>query len=297
MANDILRVGIVQTSLDYNNAWDQSAAWPGSVQISLLEEIRAKKEIRHHLASLRGFEHPADIVLLPELSVPVGYENKLIKAAEKLESIVIAGLDYKVESSDPRKVSNEAIVIVPSKINGKRIAASTSVRRVGKTYAAPQEAAALEKGAIEFVPNPTVWLFKSDDFGDFGVAVCYDFMDLDRISMYRTKIQTLFILAYNRDTTSFHHMAESISRTVFCNVVVCNCGYYGDSLAVSPFREAYERTVYRHSGQKLPTAQIVELPLESLRLLQNGSAKSGKFKNLPPGYKEFWNLVEKGEVL
>ncbi|MFZ5961913.1 hypothetical protein ACOXXX_03090 [Thalassococcus sp. BH17M4-6] len=297
MANDILRVGIIQTSLDYSNAWDQSAAWPGSVQISLLEEARAKKEIRHHLASLRGFEHPADIVMLPELSVPIGYENKLIKAAEKLESIVIAGLDYKVESFNPRKVSNEAIVIVPSKINGKRIAASTSVRRVGKTYAAPQEAAALEKGSIEFVPNPTVWLFKSGELGDFGVAVCYDFMDLDRISMYRTKIQTLFILAYNRDTTSFHHMAESISRTVFCNVVVCNCGYYGDSLAVSPFRESYERTVYRHSGLKLPNAQIVELPLESLRLQQSGSTKSGRFKNLPPGYKDFWKLVEKDEVL
>jgi len=108
-------------------------------------------------------------------------------------------------------------------------------------------------------------------------------MDLDRIAMYRNKIQTLFILAYNRDTTSFHHVAETIARTVFCNVVVCNCGFYGDSLAVSPFRESYDRTVYRHTGQKLANVQIVELPLESLRLQQNG-ATDNKFKRLPPGY-------------
>lgn len=283
MLNEYLRVGIVQTSLDYNSAWQSGVDWQDTLQISFLEEARAKKEIRYQLASLRSLEQPADIVLLPELAVPRGYENRLVKAAEKLESIIIAGMDYKVESNCPAKVSNEAIIIVPKVLNGIRVSASTSVRRIGKTYAAPGEAIKLKNLGVEFEPDPTVWLFKSDIFGDFGVAVCYDFMDLDRIAMYRNKIQTLFILAYNRDTTSFHHVAETIARTVFCNVVVCNCGFYGDSLAVSPFRESYDRTVYRHTGQKLANVQIVELPLESLRLQQNG-ATDNKFKRLPPGY-------------
>ena len=135
------------------------------------------------------------------------------------------------------------------------------------------------------MPSPTVWVFESRELGKFGVAVCYDFMDLDRVVMYRNRIHTLFILGYNRDTTSFGHIAEALSRMLFCNVVVCNCAQYGGSLAVSPFREPYKRTVYKHSGLNLPNAQIVELPLAELDVHQRGKLSS-EFKSLPPGFSE-----------
>ena len=96
-------------------------------------------------------------------------------------------------------------------------------------------------------------------------------MDLDRIVMYRNKIQTLFVLAYNRDTTSFDHLSEGLGRMLFCNVVACNCGKFGGSHAMSPFRKPYRRTIYRHSGQGLPNAQLIELPLAGLLAHQKGS--------------------------
>ena len=117
-------------------------------------------------------------------------------------------------------------------------------------------------------------------------------MDLDRIVMYRNKIQTLFILAYNRDTTSFDHLAEALSRMLFCNVVVCNCGQFGGSLAVSPFREPFLRSIYRHSGQRLPHAQLIQLPLAELAAQQQG-AGSKVFKSLPPGFDGIQMLNEK----
>ena len=110
-------------------------------------------------------------------------------------------------------------------------------------------------------------------------------MDLDRIVMYRNKIQTLLILAYNRDTTSFDHLAEALSRMLFCNVVICNCGQFGGSLAVSPFREPFHRLIYRHAGQGLPHAQVVQLPLEILLEHQQG-IKHTDLKSLPPGFDD-----------
>jgi predicted amidohydrolase len=297
MLKNTLHVGIIQTSLDYEAAWQNSDAWDDTVRMSYFEEKRAKKEIRHYLASLYALEKKPDIILLPELSVPLGYENKLKRSAEAMESIIIAGLDYKVENKITPAVSNEAIVIVPRKIRGKKIARRTEIRRIGKTYAAPEEENKLKALGVNFKSHPTVWLFESPDFGTFGVAVCYDFMDLDRIVLYRNKIQTLFVLAYNRDITSFDHIAQSIARTVFCNVIISNCGYYGGSLAVSPYRDSYKRTVYQHSGAKLTNAQIVELPLRALKDHQDRKPSSKHFKNLPPGFPTKHTLTVKNETV
>ena len=300
--NTVLRVGVVQTTLNHEAAWPGTGTglWPAGVRMSTVEEERAKREIRHHLAFLRTTAPRPDIVVLPELSVPIGFERHLKRAAESLEAIVIGGLDYIVESptSEPA-VSNQATIIVPRRLNGRRISRRTAVRRVGKTYPAPAEKEKLNRvhgGAVSFRPNPVVWIFESPQLGNFGVAVCYDFVDLNRLVLYRRRIQTLFILAYNRDTTSFDHIAEAAARTVFCNVVVCNCGFFGGSLAVAPLREPYRRIVYKHSGQGLATSQVIELPLASLQTHQE-TGSVDFFKSLPPGFAEVVRLSSDTESL
>lgn len=301
MVNKTLNVGVIQTSLRDEAAWidDKSGNWQQCVRMSALEERRAKKEIRHFLASIRRMERQADIVLFPELAVPIGFERKLRKAAEELESIIIAGLDYHIENVSPPTVSNEAVVIVPRRLRGQQIALRTGLRRVGKTYPSQGEERRLLNitgASVKFESHPEVWIFESEDLGKFAVAICYDFMDLDRIVMYRNKIQTLFILAYNRDTTSFDHLAEALGRMLFCNVVVCNCGKFGGSQAVSPFRKPYKRTIYRHSGQNLPNAQLIELPLAELLAHQEGN-ESKNFKSLPPGFSDHIALTAQKKVI
>lgn len=302
MLNDKLRIGVIQTSLNADAAWvdDETGDWQQCVRMSAVEERRAKKEIRHYLSSLRGLDSRPDIILLPELSVPLGFVAKLKAAAEKLESIIIAGLDYRIETGEALPtVSNEAVVIVPRRLGGKQIARRTEIRRVGKTYPAPTEKRKLQAitgASVAFLAHPTVWIFESPDLGKFAVAICYDFMDLDRIVMYRNKVQTLFILAYNKDTTSFDHLAEALSRMLFCNVVVCNCGQFGGSLAVSPYREPYFRSIYRHAGQHLPNAQLIQLPLAALAAHQQGEY-NGELKSLPPGFDDIKALDQKTQPI
>lgn len=139
--NEHLNVAVIKTSLDFQVAWsdDYSGKWESIVQISKQEERQAKKEIRYFLSSLRGTSSQRwpYFILFPEQSIPRGFERYLKKSAEKLESIVIAGSDYRIESGGAdATVVNEALVIVPRKIKGMKIGTHTQVRRVGKLYPA-----------------------------------------------------------------------------------------------------------------------------------------------------------------
>ncbi|POR54090.1 hypothetical protein [Bosea psychrotolerans] len=285
-----LKLGIVQTSLD------PAAAWVTGTKMSPGEEERAITEIRGFFAAFRQEKIPPDIIVLPELAVPSGFETQLRRMAGQMQSVVIAGFDYR-DGGSPGEVHNEALLIVPKRWRDRAMGAKVTTRRIGKTYAAPEEDKKLRAIAHTFQRDPSVWLFDGGEIGTFGVMVCYDFLDLERIAMYRGKVQHLFILALNKDATSFRHVAEAVARMAFCNVIICNCGHFGGSLAVSPYRLSERRTIYQHAGPSLATAQIIELPVASLDLHQHGAdpMKDGvkEFKSLPPGYIFSTVLIER----
>ena len=190
-------------------------------------------------------------------------------------------------------------MVVPSHWRGRRISRTSVVRYIRKSYPSDAERRELGNWGLTLAQDPNVWLFDGGEIGTFGVAVCYDFLDLERVTMYRGEIQHLFVIAYNRDTNSFDHAAEALARMIFCNVVICNCGHYGGSAVVSPYWRPEKRTIYRHSGAGLRTSQLVELPVNGLVNHQAGSppvtpSTSGRrepiFKGLPPGFRRSVDL-------
>jgi predicted amidohydrolase len=285
-----LRVGIIQTTVDAN------AAWSAGLHMSGIEEERAVAEMQQHLASL-ALENPRpDIVLLPEVTVPLGFTTRLRRIAAQMNSIIIAGLDFDlVAGSSPPAARNRAAVIIPNRW-GSGHSSRTTIRYVGKTYPSHEEETGLKKHGYNFHRIPEVWIFEAGQFGRFGVVICYDLLDLERVAMYRLHIQHLFVLAYNKDATTFDHAAEALARMVYCNIVICNTGSYGGSIAVSPYKRPERRLIYRHSGSKLSTSQTIDLPVKALHDAQSDTWPVGKereFKALPPGSK----AVEKHTVV
>lgn len=283
-----MKVGLIQTSLH------PAAAWASSATMAKAEEDHAIAEIRSFFSAFHEEGSPPDIIVLPELAVPNGFERHLRRMATNIQSVVVAGFDYRLEPG-MNKVRNEALMIVPKRWRGEKISAQTVTRCIGKTYPSQAEEQKLNRIPLIFQPDPSVWLFDGGPIGRFGVMVCYDFLDLERIAMYRGRVHHLFILALNKDSNSFNFVAEAVSRMVFCNVVICNCGFYGGSVAVSPYRRAERRTIYRHEGPRLASAQIIELPVMSLDQHQQGSGPKNngenEFKSLPPGYSHAEELA------
>lgn len=286
---EFIKVGIIQASLDCDIAYKDGP------QIEALEGERVWNEIKKAFSAFKNEDHRPDFVLIPELTVPNKYIKKLERISKSLNSITIAGVDYQIDS-DTNSIKNEAVIIVPNNWSN-----SSSSRRavsfyIGKTYFAPTEEKKLEE--LNFIPIniPNLYLFETKNHGKFGVAICYDFLDIQRLMLYQTEVQHYFILAYNRDINTFSNIAETVARTVFCNVVVCNTGKYGSSLAISPYYRPHERIIYKTEGNHIFTSQIVNLPLKSLIEHQKGNADlptdQRLFKSLPPGYKSRIELIK-----
>jgi len=301
--DEYLPVGIIQTTVNAELAWPKNGTSP---KMSAAQDAHAWQEICKALRAFKDGDVAPKMVVLPELSLPrtrlVDFE-KLVCA---LNVIAFVGVDYRLNRAE-KQVRNEGIVFIPTGFWRGRPSRNCTRVVFGKFHAAPGERSALNKlsPSWSFIGDENVYVFDAGQYGRIGVSICYDFMDLERALMYRNRVHHLFVLAYNKDLGMFRSLADSLSRTVFCNVIVCNTGIFGGSIAVAPYHAAYKRTLYSHSGNGLFTTQVVRLPVKGIEEAMNGKTGAIKqkerteklFKDPPPGVIEEPNLSLVGQTL
>lgn len=287
-----LKVAIVQTTIDHAIAWNSLS--PNAPEMSDTEGMRAWNEIMVSLSNYKNMSLSTrpEVIVLPELTLAKEYERRLVDMAAQIGAIIIAGCDYKKITDC--EVINRGVLIAPRYWPfGKGDSHNV------KVYFGKKNPASNERQLIEGIPSTTsdskhcafhpcneVFIVDLGEYGKVGLSICADFYDIERYAYYKGRIQHLFIIAYNQDVKSFYFLAEAISRLVFCNVVICNSGHYGGSIAFSLFNKDFKRYIYKHEGSKLFTSQVIGLPVEELYKAQQGDPKAAKlFKSVPPGYE------------
>lgn len=275
--NQFLKIGFIQTVLEGRMAWGSAA--PYNKRMSAISEEKAWYEIKKGFIDLlNGYERP-EIIVIPELSIPSCYEYDLRKLCASSGAVIIGGLDFVWNMG---KVANKALVSIPRNWPNGFPSRSTSFFYFGKTFYSQYEEEMFGKNNL--VSHPEIFILDAAEYGKIGVAICSDFFDIERFVVYKGRIHHLIIIAHNQDTESYYYMAEAIARLVYCNVVICNTGEFGDSIAFSPYARDFKRMVYRHKGAGLFSTQVVTVPVKSLDDEQHTGVENKMFKARPPGY-------------
>lgn len=191
------------------------------------------------------------------------------------------GLDQNPSPSGNLRLRNEAFFVIPDNLylENKKLNSNATVITVPKLHPVPEEEKSLIDNGCEFVNGNRIYQFKSNKLGNFAVLICFDFLNLPVQAILQSQIQTLFVLAYNKDVSGFISIADTMQRMLLCNVIICNTGYYGGSAAFTPLRDRNKRQVMQIIGNKIQAAVSVHLPLNEVWKVQTtGINEFGKTK-------------------
>lgn len=295
---ELLRVGIIQTTVDCNFAWKDLQKNEDSLKMNELAEQYVTDELRKGFREFDDLTEKPHIILIPEYSIPHGTKKTIEQFACELNAVVFGGLDLcKIDNTT---VANRGIIIIPNNWPNNKYTTRSHTKYFGKTFLSEEEIRWFEKNNVNHMPETCMYIVNAGQYGIIGIAICSDFYDLERLVLYKGKIHHLFIISYNRDCKSFDALAEAISRLLFCNVIICNTGHYGNSLAYSPYKEDYKRIIYKTIGSNIFSTQVINLPVKVLDEEQKMAHKQFQtnfpLKNKdnifkwPPGYfKSFFD--------
>ena len=214
----------------------------------------------------------ADFLVLPEITVPQEYLKSHIQTiCNQHDLIIIGGVEFyhKKTINNMKFIQNEAFIAVPGIETSPGQKERAMVWRIPKIYPAAIEENSVKEAGYHFAPGNKLYLFKSEEYGNWAVLICVDFLNLPIHQILQKKIQTLFIVAFNPDLNYYYSVSDSLHRILYCNIIVCNAADYGGSHVYTPYRKQYLREVMKIQGNKIETAITVELPLRKLKEIQS----------------------------
>lgn len=269
-----IKVGISNVNTDSKDI--EAAILHGST-------LDVKKRTRHIDILNQAEKIQTDILLLPEVFVPFDWLCAYADEARRKQRAMIFGLEH---FSIKNTCYNLAITLLPFEYRGRKEV--LIIPRV-KNHYSPNEIMTIE-GNRKQIPAKdfsTYHLFQWNGI-QFSVYNCYELTDIVHRSIFRSELDILFAIEYNRDVNYFSNISESVSRDLHCYYVQANTSYYGDSRVVEPKKRDYQNPV-RVKGGDNDVILSYELDIAALRKFQgqthNLQKNDKEFKMTPPDFQ------------
>ena len=230
-----------------------------------------------------------DILLLPEVFVPLNWLCAYADESKRKQRAMVFGVEH---FTIHQCCYNIAVSILPFEFHGRREA--FIVPRLKNHYSPNEEMTIL--GYRKQIPRKDYSIYHLCQWRgvQFTVYNCYELTDIVHRCIFRSDLDVLFAVEYNKDVNYFSNISESVSRDLHCYYVQANTSYYGDSRVVEPRETLYQNPVRVKGGENDVIIKHV-LKIDQLRqfqeqthLLQCKNKERGdknNFKMTPPDYQ------------
>lgn len=225
-------------------------------------------------------EEKADILLLPEITIPFKWLIRISDESRRKQRAIIGGLEH---FSINRYCYNYLITILPIEING--IKECIIIPRL-KNYYSPEEDLLIKSIRYKVPSNVLKFynLFKWKGLS-FTVFNCYELASVNDRSLFVSKVDAIFASEFNKDWKYFSNIAESISRDVHCYYIQSNTSDIGDSRIIQP-TSSNDKDILRLKGGNKSSVLTGTIDILKLRDFQEKEYFRQKelktFKPTPP---------------
>lgn len=230
-------------------------------------------------------EENADILLLPELSIPVSWLPFMASHARRQQIALIFGLEHWVIDDI---AYNLIVEILPYKSHDKYNSSFISLRE--KNHYAPSELEMLQsfrlKNSSDKHEDKKYHLISWRGVS-FSTYNCFELANIEHRALFRSQIDILFACVWNKDINYYQHIMESAVRDIHCYIAQANTSQYGGSCVLQPTMTTISNKIYVKGGENT-CILTTTLDIEGLREAQYRDKRiSGDIiKHNPPGFSQ-----------
>ncbi|AWT49049.1 hypothetical protein DLE54_05570 [Psychrobacter sp. YP14] len=226
----------------------------------------------------------ADMVVLPEVAIPVSWLPFMITFSRRNQIGLIFGLEHWIVDNT---AFNLIIEVLPFRTSDKYKSCVMTARI--KNHYAPAELEMLQTFRLQPANKylkPKSYYHKISWRGTcFTTYNCFELSDITHRSLFKSEIDLLVACVWNKDTNYYGHILESVVRDIHCYTLQVNTSQYGGSCILQPTKTVNSNIIYVKGGEN-SCILTTTLNIKKLRDFQFKSkpGKSDYFKHLPPGY-------------
>jgi hypothetical protein len=224
----------------------------------------------------------ADIVVLPEMCVPLEWVPLLSRVCARNNIALIAGIEHVVVKQH-KAVYNLMITILPYARRDYRYA---HVDFHTKVHYSPSEKKLLRGYGLKTIEGNSYRLISWNNLWLTSYC-CFELTSIHDRSIFLNLIDLFAVVEWNRDVTYFSNIIESLSRDLHCYCVQANTSKYGDSRLTQP-AQTEVKDIVKAKGGLNDTVLIGEINLSNLRGFQlkdyDLQKEQASFKPTPPGW-------------
>lgn len=246
---------------------------------SIISAEKRRKHIKHlNLAA----QEKVDLLILPETTVPLEWLYAYADEARRKSRAFVFGLEHFTVRN---YCFNFSIALLPLEV-GKMKEVLILPRL--KNHYSPKEEIEIKKIGKD-IPQPTTSFYHLIKWRgiQFTIYNCYELADVVHRSIFRSELDILFTIEYNRDTNYFSNIAEATCRDLHCFFVQANTSEFGDSRVVEP-KETQQMNPVRVKGGENNVILKYKLDIGALRAFQVQrlpyQLSNKEYKTTPPDF-------------